>query len=291
MDLPGWFCYAAAPMHIEQLVAENVRHLDGRTWTFAVEGGAIRKWTLLPAEAAAPALLRCLALAGMGRRQMDMVRLPAAFARQLHQTVRMEWVQIRHALQERGESSPARRHVGWQIFADGRTNPLPQSAVRLQDRSAHFGRPDSGKSNAGRLLLGYGKRVRAHAGTDDFGIYPDQRLKRCAGLFDGKTRCTDPLAFLRRLHFKGRYRAGRARRLLARLSDELSPWLKWNLHASLERGDLETRWQATLPSRRCARHGGHRYGSSRIGHGDEIRASRPASATRRGVAERTGCLG
>ena len=46
------------------------------------------------------------------------------------------------------------------------------------------------------LVVGYGRRVIPHVGTDQFDIYLDQRLRRCAGLFDAAARVTDPLAFL-----------------------------------------------------------------------------------------------
>jgi len=100
-------------------------------------------------------------------------------------------------------------------------------------------------------LIGYGRRITPHAGTDQFGIYPDQRVRRFAGLFDVRARVTDPLAFLQRLRQKSCYRAGRARALLARLTVDLSGWLGWDVADSLTRpGELEERWKGAPAARR-----------------------------------------
>ncbi len=125
--------------------------------------------------------------------------------------------------------------------------------MRLQDSTVAKGLPELGKSSAGRLLVGYGATIRASAGTDCFDILPTHRLRRCAGLFDSRVGLTDPLAFLRRLRFKGKYRAGRARALLARLAADLSGWMGWDVAGVLgEEGQLEALWAATPRSRRAA---------------------------------------
>jgi len=56
--------------------------------------------------------------------------------------------------------------------------------LSAREPTAEQGAPELGRSHLGRLVLGYGRRVTPHAGTDDFGIYPDQRVKRIAGLFE-----------------------------------------------------------------------------------------------------------
>ncbi|MHC1769383.1 MAG: hypothetical protein AB9869_34720 [Verrucomicrobiia bacterium] len=61
------------------------------------------------------------------------------------------------------------------------------------------------------------------------------------------------MAFLRRLQFKSKYRAGRARALLTRLSADLSGWLGWDVAGALEAvGQFETFWAVTPESRRAA---------------------------------------
>jgi hypothetical protein len=59
----------------------------------------------------------------------------------------------------------------------------------------------------------------------------------------GSPGLTNPLSFLRRLRFKGKYRAGRARALLGRLAAELSGWMGWDVLAAIaEESQFEARW-------------------------------------------------
>jgi hypothetical protein len=175
---------------------------------------------------------------------------PLDLAARADQPVCLEFVQIRHAPQECELTSPSRQHLGWCVDPAGRGSPLPQSALRHRDPTLPVGLPDRGASNVGRLLLGYGRQIQAHAGTDSFAIFPDQRLKRCVGLFDPLARLTDPVAFLRRLHYKAQFRHGRARALLARLGADLSVWLGWDVARSLAEDVLAARWRATPAARR-----------------------------------------
>lgn len=240
-------------MHIEFLRAENVRHVAPSDCDFSDGRGALRRWTLLPASEASDALLRCLALASLGRRQTSVLapKLSAMLGVRTEHPARLEYTLVYHAPQERGSHRPARRQSGWQIWANGHVAPLSRAAMRSARPGAAYSRPDLGRSHIGRLLIGYGRRVTPHAGTDQFGIYPDQRVRRCAGLFDVRARVTDPLAFLQRLRQKSCYRAGRARAVLARLTVDLSEWLGWDVADSLARpGELEARWKAASAARR-----------------------------------------
>lgn len=240
-------------MHFERLLVENVRHLGNQEHDFTRGPGYLRKWNLLPAGRSASACLQALALAGLGRREVaELVRRTSLdFHEHRGRAVRLEFIQVRHAPEERGAASPVRRHLGWQVDAEGCFQALPKPAMRHLDAQAQTGCPELGRSGVGRLLLGYGSQIQPHAGTDDFHIRPDQRLLRCAGLFRLEARATDPLAFLERLRHKAKYRAGRARALLARLSADLSNWLGWDAVVwQGNDGKLATHWQATpLPWR------------------------------------------
>ena len=241
-------------MYFESFRAEHVRHLASSAHDFREGRGAIRKWTVLEAGEASDALLRGLALAALGRRQMPLLtsRVPVELAARKDHPARLEFVLIRHAPQERAFHSPVRRWSGWELWADGRVVPATEPAIRSPGSGARFGRPDLGRSHRGRLLAGYGPRVIPHVGTDQFDIYPDQQVKRCAGLFDASARVTDPVAFLLRLRRKSAYRAGRARALLARLGADLSAWLGWDVADQLTRSrEFGERWHATPAARRA----------------------------------------
>jgi hypothetical protein len=236
-------------MYLERLLTENVRHLAPVEQVFGDGPRQVRRWTLLAAGTAGTACLRCLALAGQGRRQLNRLaaRVGPLLAEDSDRPVQVEFVLIRHAPQERLPSSPPRHHQGWRILSGRRWEGLARQALRCQVAGARKGGLESGRSHTGRLLLGYGRSIQA--GTDGFGIHPDQRLKRCAGLFDSASRVTDPLAFLERLRHKSKYRAGRARMVLDRLKAGLSAWLGFDVVQSLERGGLETRWKRAARAR------------------------------------------
>ena len=96
-------------MYIERLLAENVRHLPSVEQVYADGPHQVRRWTLLAAGAAGTACLRCLALAGQGRRQLARLaaRVGPLLAEDSNRPVQVEFVLIRHAPQERLFSSPA----------------------------------------------------------------------------------------------------------------------------------------------------------------------------------------
>lgn len=237
-------------VYLERLLPENVRHLAPVEQVFSEGPQQIRRWTLLSTGPAATAWLRCLALAGLGRWQMSRLagRVLPLLAANTHRPVRMEFVLVRHAPQERMPHSPSRHHQGWQLLPGGRWGALSCQTLRCEVPGARQGMVESGRSQTGRLLLGYGRSIRV--GADGFGLHPDQRFRRCGGLFESVSSVTDPVAFLRRLHHKSKYRAGRARVVLGRLKDGLGDWLGWDLARSLERGEVEVRWKATSPARR-----------------------------------------
>jgi hypothetical protein len=236
-------------MYLERMLAENVRHLAAIEQVFSDGPQQIRRWTLLNAGTAATGLLRCLALVSLGRWQMSSLagRVLPLLASDTHRPVRLELVLIRHAPQERLPHSPSRHHHGWSLLAGGRWQALPRRTLRFRVPDAQQGALESGRSQTGRLLLGYGRSILV--GADDFGLHPDQRYRRCAGLFESESTVTDPVAFLRRLDHKGRYRAGRARKVLDRLKDGLTGWLGWDVARSLGRDELEVQWKSTPRAR------------------------------------------
>ena len=236
-------------MYLERLLPENVRHLAPVEQVFSGGPQQIRRWTLLNAGAAATAQLRCLALVSLGRWQMSRLaeRVLPLLAAEPDRPVQVEFVLIRHAPQERGPYSPSRHHQGWRLLPGGKWEALARQALRCQALGAWPRAMESGRSQTGRLLLGYGRSI--WSGADGFSLHPDQRWRRCAGLFEAESRVTDPVAFLKRLHHKSQYLAGRARVVLDRLKDGLSDWLGWDVAQSLERGELEGQWKSTPRAR------------------------------------------
>jgi hypothetical protein len=242
-------------MHIEWLSLKNIRYLDDQEMDFRTGQSQLRKWNFLPMDRATVTLLRVLALTGLGRLHAQFLaqRFPPRLPARASAPALIEFIQVRHAPQERGLASPARRHLCWQVSRHGQSITACRPRAPVRDPSVLLASPPQGRSNRGWLLLGYAKAIQAQRGTDRFAIYPDQRLTRCAGLFSATVRLTDPVAFIQRLYHKARFRDGRARALLARLSTDLQPWLGWDLAdtpPTTER--FKTRWQATAAPRRAA---------------------------------------
>lgn len=234
-------------MYLERLFLDGGPGAMRVERSFAADSGSIRKWTVESGSAAARGLFPWVALAGCGQPHLEALRrqLTGDFA--LPETVqRCEFVQVRHAPQERGMRQPARRGGGWIIAPDALT-PLPRAHARHLDPALPFSAPPKRQGNKGWLLLGYGRRVRAHEGTGGF-EFDDlhHRLQRCASLFEPDALLTDPLAFLERLHYKGMVnRRGRSEFYLARLNRELGPWLGVPPEAWKERRpDFRSAWEA-----------------------------------------------
>src|ERR1035437_5391268 len=121
-------------MYLERLLAENVRHLAAVEQVFSDGPQQIRRWTLLSAGAASTARLRCLALVSLGRWQMSRLagRGPPLLAADTHRPVRVEFVLIRHAPQERLPHSPSRLHQGWRLLAGGRWEAQARETLRCR---------------------------------------------------------------------------------------------------------------------------------------------------------------
>ena len=236
-------------MYLERLLPQNVRHLAAVEQLFSDGPQQIRRWTLLSVGASSTARLRCLALVSLGRWQMSRLAewvLPL-LAAEPDRPVQVEFVLIRHAPQERLPHSQSRHHQGWRLLPGGKWEALARQTLHCQGLGAQLRAMESGRSQTGRLLLGYGRSIQV--GADGFGLHPDQRWRRCIGLFESESRVTDPVAFLKRLHHKSQYRAGRARAVLDRLKDGLSDWLGWDVAQSLERGALDAQWKSTSRAR------------------------------------------
>ena len=238
-------------MYFERLLTENVRYLTPVEKVFTdgpdQAGLAVMvcRWTLLRTGPDSTALMRCLALASLGTWQVSRLagRVMSLMAEVPSRPVQMEFVLIRHAPQERGSHSPSRLHQGWRLLGEGKWEVMKTPTFSSLVPGTKVGGAESGRCQTGRLLLGYGGVIGVS--TDGFDPHPDQRFRRCAGLFETESCVTDPVAFLQRLHHKSRYRrSGRARLVLDRVNEDLREWLGWDVVQSIERGELAARWMS-----------------------------------------------
>ena len=126
-------------MHVERLRAANVRRLAASENDFADGPVALRRWTVLGASKSSDALLRSLAPASLGRRQMEAFapRLVADLAERHDGPIELEAVLIRHAPQECGLRTPARRRIGWRFHPDGRVETFVGSGPSATESTAN----------------------------------------------------------------------------------------------------------------------------------------------------------
>src|ERR1017187_10120402 len=91
-------------MYFERLLVGNVRYLGNSAHDFTIGPGRLRRWNLIPSGSSSSALLRALALADLGQRQLEKLaqQSPLDLAERSDQPVHIEFVQLLHAPQERG---------------------------------------------------------------------------------------------------------------------------------------------------------------------------------------------
>ena len=234
-------------MHLERLFRDYSNIGRSAEWSFAAGADSIRKWTLLSPADAGLELFSLIALAGCGTRHVESLgkQIAPPFGH-LKRPVHLEFVQIRHAPQECGVHQAGRHGGGWFLASEGIT-PLPKKEARHLDPALRFSSAPPRQGNKGWLVLGYGRRIERHAGTDRFDFEDEHhRLKRCASLFEPLAKLTDPVGFLERLHSKGVcYGRPRSRRYLARLNRELGALLGLSREVWLEpRHDFQRDWEA-----------------------------------------------
>lgn len=241
-------------MHIEWIYHRNVPSLgDGEHDFTYTNPDQLRQWNVLPAGRRTSTLLSLLVLGGVGREQVT--QLSRTYMRDLAgkpgHPVTLEYVRILHAPEERVAGSPVRRKLGLQGDGAGTLHPMP-SRSPFHARSAAD--PDynwSGHSMVGRVMLAYGTEVVPHDGTDGFELMPDQRIRRCANLFDKGVRLTDPVQFLEWLRWKSRYTPrGRCRPLLTRLAADLGTWFGWDRSLLQSQEPVAAFWNAAPASKR-----------------------------------------
>lgn len=238
-------------MRLERLFIGGPGALDECAWDFRNGPDEIRQWTVLPRGAQTRPLAGHIALACSGTRQApELGKVLRPLVAASAGPISLEFVLLRGVPQECPPSQPPRRSGGWKSLSSVEILPLSPQELRLGDLSVTRAKPHSGSGNGGWLLLGYGRRVRAHLNMDSFDFAdPHHRLKRFASLFDPEARLTDPLAFLKRLHSKGvLYEKGRSLKFMTRLNRELSEFLGIQPEAWLEkRHDFHTDWQGLNP--------------------------------------------
>ncbi|MBI4679376.1 MAG: hypothetical protein HY748_17510 [Elusimicrobia bacterium] len=173
---------------------------------FRKRRGTISKWTMLPAGPAGREILQLMALASGGADFLP--RIPCPLQRFLRRTdipLHIELAVANHPGRPRDPPRPALSGSGIEIDKRGCIRSLRSAECRLlpPDIPVRKLALETGNS-ATHLLLGYGPELNAHDGTDRYDFSdPFHRVTRFHSLFAPQARITDPIAFLKRLHYKG----------------------------------------------------------------------------------------
>jgi hypothetical protein len=237
-------------VHLQRLYVEIPPGQSPSVRDFTGQGGTIRQWTLLPSSPSSSALLRYAALACTGsfhvnelcRRLGAKGKVPSLFGQ-------LEFTLVRDTPQEGCPSKPVRLAAGWRIAPPDSVRPIQPKEARDASPVERLGKPPRGAQNVGWLVLGYGSDFGAHSAEESFHFEdPHHRLKRLASLVAPGADVTNPVAYLKRLHWKGvRYLKPRSRQFIEKLNRSLSGWLEVEPDAWLDkRFDFSTVWE-TLP--------------------------------------------
>lgn len=191
---------------------ENARVNGSGIFAVPGEGNSIRKWTILPAGPSGTELLRLIAMVCGGTAILP--QLPFPFPLLVEDQGKPLQIELLMAGPIQGGSWRLRDGV----WATGVRMPAPNTIEPLKASEYRFLSPSdltvykakTGLGNSWSFFLGYGTTWCPHSGTDSFDFSDIFfRLTRFRSLFCDDSFLTDPVAFLKLLH----YRAIRHRRL------------------------------------------------------------------------------
>jgi len=208
---------------------------------------AIPKWQLFPLNKQNHELLQLIALIFCGPKYLD--SLPCAldtYLKQPDQSLRIKFVYAVHLHREKLYNlSSTRLKNGFQLTPDLKASYMSTKELAgfhdpLKKRNLSFA-----TGNKPYFFLAYGNHLNYHTGTDDFDFLdPNFRITRFYSLFDKHVKMTDPVEFLKRLHYrailKNRYPAKQA---LTKLKTCISTALKMDTSCWMNRAcHFETQW-------------------------------------------------
>jgi hypothetical protein len=175
------------------------------------------KWHLFPLNKKNNELLQLIALIFCGPNDLD--SLPCTldtYINQPDQSLKIKFVYAVHLHREKlSNLSSTRLKNIFQITPDLKASYMNKIELanyydQLETRNLFFS-----SGNIPYFFLAYGNHLNYHTGTDDFDfLNPNFRTTRIHTLFDKDVKLTDPVEFLKRLHYrailKSRYPAKQA---------------------------------------------------------------------------------
>ena len=239
----NWNC-----MYFTEIHFENAK--ENRCGKFIINSGkgSIPKWTILSPGKKNLELLRLITLATANPKLTPHFDYPAnLLIDNTDKPVHLEFV-IYHHPETDGRSAYENLDIG-----SGITISSDRSVVALSSRQCvylsltlSYRKARDSSKFAKQFLLGYGPQFVPHADTDDFDFHnPLHPVTRFHTLFHKDERITDPVAFLKRLQYRGvRYKRSASLSTLTALSRFLRAFLEIDETPFLDPlSDSKKEWQ------------------------------------------------
>ena len=196
-------------MYLLSIFFKNTKRNGTGEFTFRSGNGTIPKWTILTQNANNRELLHLMALALGGTPFLP--HLPFRLSQLCQNSsgvVQLETMVAPHSWDSQS-ILPTQIGGGIRIDHTGCVTQLTKADYQFLQPNIPVRRFRHGTGNTPYFLLAYGSELHAHDETDDFSFTnPFFRVTRFHSLFNRNALLTDPVAFLKRLH----YRAIRAAR-------------------------------------------------------------------------------
>ncbi|MBL0700081.1 MAG: hypothetical protein JJV92_04285, partial [Desulfosarcina sp.] len=215
-------------MYFLDFYFKNARKNSTGKLVFKYKKGSVRKWTFLPPGNASKELLQLIAMAVCGTQYLS--HIPYSFKKICLKNdfpLHIEFTIARGPKTEGKSIHSVIMGSGVRIFSDGSTQSLQNKQYQYLSCVLNRHKISESSNFSNYFLLAYGPELTHHNNTDDFDFNnPYLRITRFYSLFDKEMPLTDPVAFLKQLQHRVRYKRIPPSRIMDTLCDLLAKYLE-----------------------------------------------------------------
>ena len=238
-------------MYLLQLGFKNAAENASGKFTVSKGHRKIRKWTQLQAGNSSRELLQLIALVCGGPSFVSHLPYPLErFCRTSDTPLHIEGLLATHIPGDLRKGSTPVIAAGVQIDSKACVTPLSTKDRQVMPADVPFRKLALGTGNSAYFFLAYGPALKRHQQTDRFDFLdPFFRITRFHSLFNPEALITDPVAFLKRLHYRGILKARfPAEQTMQVFCDYLKEYLSINTSRWMERNcDFRMEWSRLRP--------------------------------------------
>ena len=216
-------------MYLLEIHYENAKYNKTGKLVINYSKGNIRKWNILPPGRASKELFQLIALSVTDTNFFPYVpHTPKRMFYDDKEPLHMEVVIARNPETEGKGLISEFRGSGVEILSDGSVKRLASRECRYLSFGIDIRTMYHTTSLNKYLLLAYGPELKSHDKTDDFDFNnPFIRVTRFHSIFNKNARLTDPVAFLKTLHYRGiKYKRHPPRNMLRTICSLFHDWLE-----------------------------------------------------------------